>query len=262
MKHNQSGATLIVVLIFLVAITIIGTIAIRQSIVGLNIATNSQVSQLVMQNSDAAFFNIEHAENLAQSFSGSGMFGYINNESDKDKELVFCFRGDQSDFFDINKISLMQWESGKTQPTYNALGTDGYCDARTNVSGNWFTSGRKAVMTQVAVKFPTAIEQDPFYDRQRGTDPKEAQIEEAKRVKIFAVSLMPSLSSVDRNFINVCLQQRMSELSIPEDTTVPTIPAGTADKDNPLKTVTECLASLNVPFTTQVSEYTITQNFS
>ncbi len=262
MKRNQVGATLIVVLIFLVAITIIGTIAIRQSIVGLNIATNSQVSQLVMQNSDAAFFNVEHAENLVQSFSGSGMFGYINNENDKDKELVFCFRGDQGSFFDINKVSLMQWESGKTKPTADALGKDGYCDARTNVSGNWFTSGRKAVMTQVAVKFPTAIEQDPFYDRQRGTDPKEAQIEDAKRVKIFAVSLMPSLSSVDRNVINVCLQERMSDLSIPDDTAVPTIPSGTDDKDNPLKTVTECLASLNVPFTTQVSEYTITQNFS
>ena len=55
MKQNQIGATLIVVLIFLLAITVIGTIAIRQSMVGLNIATNSQVSQLVMQNSDGHF---------------------------------------------------------------------------------------------------------------------------------------------------------------------------------------------------------------
>ncbi|ENW83566.1 hypothetical protein F909_00577 [Acinetobacter sp. ANC 3929] len=261
MRHHQSGATLIVVLIFLVAITVIGTVAIRQSLVGLSIATNSQVSQLVMQNSDAVFFNVENRDNLIQSLSVSGMFGYISGPNDKNKELVFCFRGDQTKFFDISRASLMQWESAKTQPTNNMLGTDGYCSTSA-ASGNWFTSGRRAVMTQVAVKFSTNQNQDPFYDRQRGTDTKQGQIEEAKRVRIFAVSLMPTVTSVSTADLDNCLQKHMSELSIPSDTTVPTIPSTTPDKDNPLKTVTECLTSLNVPFTTQISEYTITQNFS
>ena len=55
----------------------------------------------------------------------------------------------------------------------------------------------------------------------------------------------------------------MSELSIPDGTATPAPPAGKAGtKDDATATVTQCLTSLNVPFTTQVSEYTITQNFS
>ena len=261
MRKGQTGAALIVVMIFLVALAVIGTLAIRQSMVALNIATNSQVQQLVIQNSDSAFFNIEDVNNLAKSLSAQGMFGYIGNANDKNKELVFCYRGDQTEFFDITKANIMQWESGKSTPTNNALGTDGYCDARQEATGNWFTSGRRAVMTQVSVKFSTEGTPNPFEGRAIGSDPKSGQIEEAKRVKVFAVSLMPTLTSVSRTDINACLQSRMNEVTVPEDTTKPTIAPGTPVKDNVLSTVTDCLTALNVPFTTQVSEYNITQDF-
>lgn len=55
-QQKQRGATLIVVLFLLLAIIVLGTLAIRQSLVGLSIATNSQAQQLLLQNSDAAFF--------------------------------------------------------------------------------------------------------------------------------------------------------------------------------------------------------------
>lgn len=262
MRKTQSGAALIVVLVFLVAITVIGTIAIRQSMVGLSIATNSQVQQLLTQNSDSAFFSTEDINNLAQALSGSGMFGYVSNANDKNKELVFCYRGDQPDFFDISRANIIEWESAKDKPTNNNFGVNGYCDATQGDGNNWFTSGRRAVMTQVSVKFSTAEELDPFYDRTRAIDSKTGQVEETKRVKIFSVSLMPALASVSGADINTCLQSHMNEVTIPSDTTKPTIPAGTADKDNPLTSVTQCLTSLNVPFTTQVSEYTIAQNFT
>ncbi|WP_445659920.1 pilus assembly PilX family protein [Acinetobacter sp. F16] len=261
MRRTQSGAALIVVLVFLVAIMVIGTIAIRQSMVGLSIATNSQVQQLLTQNSDSAFFSTEDINNLAQALSGSGMFGYVSNANDKNKELVFCYRGDQSDFFDIGRANIIEWEPAGTKPTNNNFGVNGYCDA-TQSSNNWFTSGRRAVMTQVSVKFSTAEELDPFYDRTRATDTKTGQVEETKRVKIFSVSLMPALTSVPRADINTCLQSHMNEVTVPSDTTKPTISSGTAVKDNPLTSVTDCLTSLNVPFTTQVSEYTIAQNFT
>lgn len=261
MRRTQSGAALIVVLIFLVAIMVIGTIAIRQSMVGLSIATNSQVQQLLIQNSDSAFFSTEDINNLAQALSGSGMFGYVSNANDKNKELVFCYRGDKPDFFDIGRANIIEWESAKNKPTNNNFGVDGYCDA-TQSSSNWFTSGRRAVMTQVSVKFSTAEELDPFYDRTRATDTKTGQVEEAKRVKIFSVSLMPALTSVPRADINICLQSHMNEVTVPDDTTKPTVSLGTSAVNNPLTSVTECLTSLNVPFTTQVSEYTIAQNFT
>ncbi|MFX4774241.1 pilus assembly protein PilX, partial [Acinetobacter baumannii] len=84
---------------------------------------------LILQNSDASFFQLENPTNLIQSLSATGLFGYISNANDKNKELVFCYRGDQSDFFNIGRASLMQWVDGNSTPTNNALGTDGYCDA-------------------------------------------------------------------------------------------------------------------------------------
>jgi Tfp pilus assembly protein PilX len=102
MNHysSQRGASLIVVMVMLLVITIIGTIAVRQSLVSLNIATNGQAQQLLMQNSDAAFYNVEKV-NLVQSLTASGMFGYINGAVNKDKEMVFCFRGAESDFLTL-----------------------------------------------------------------------------------------------------------------------------------------------------------------
>ena len=256
MKKYQAGATLIVVLIFLVAMTVIGTLAIRQSMVSLSVATNSQVQQLLTQNSDAALFKAENPGDLAYALSPAGLFGYINNAKDKNKELVFCFRGSEAQFFNISKASLIQWKEGSETLTANSLGTRGYCDAL-STSENWFTSGRRAVLTQVSVKFPTDSSLDnPFFDRVRGTDSQKGQIEEAKRVKVFAVSLTPSLSKASRSDINACLNGKMNQVTPPDDKDVSTVTV--AQKVD----LTACLTKLNVPFTTQVSEYTITQDFT
>ncbi len=61
---QQKGATLITVLVILVIITLLGTIAVKMGIVGLKIATNSQVSALLLENSDAALFNVENPNDV------------------------------------------------------------------------------------------------------------------------------------------------------------------------------------------------------
>ena len=58
MKNNQ-GHTLLMVMLVLLMVTIIGTLAIRQSLVSLNVATNGQAQQLLLQNSDSAHFKFE-----------------------------------------------------------------------------------------------------------------------------------------------------------------------------------------------------------
>lgn len=254
MIKNQNGSALIVVLILLLAIIVIGTLAVRQGLVSLNIATNSQAQQLLIQNSDSAFFNAEQEENIIQALSSSGMFGYISGANDKDKELVFCYRGAETSYFDINRASIIYWKAGDSKPTNNELGTDGYCTAQTSAI-NFFTSGRKSVMTQVSVKFSSISENDPFYGEQFGTDNQSVKFERSKPVKIFAVSLMPTLSGASMNDIDGCLKNHMSEVIIPETTPAPSILA------NDKKSVTECLADLNVPFTTHVTEYVIVQDF-
>ena len=256
-KHSspqqQQGAALIVVMILLLAVTIIGTMAVRQGLVSLGVATNSQGQQLLMQNSDAAFFNVKKESNLIQSLSASGMFGYIDGAANKDKELIFCFRGDQTNFFDITKASLMEWVAPATAPANNSLGTAGYCNATPGTT-NFFTSGRKAVMTQVAVKFSTQVNNDPFYGSIRGTDDENIKLQRSKPVKVFAVSVMPTLSSnATAAQINTCFNSRMNEVSKPDSVTSPAAGA--------TQSVTQCLSNLNVPFVSHVTEYVIAQDF-
>lgn len=252
MNMKQRGATLIVVLMLLIAIIIIGTLAVRQSLVSLNIATNSQAQQLFLQNSDASFFNAEKTENLVKSFATNGMFGYISGPTNVDKELVFCFKGSQSQFFDIDKASLIYWQAGGIKPNFDSFGIDGYCKTD-DTTGDFFTSGRKVIITQVAVKFSSKQDASPFYGLQKGTDDKTVKFEKAKPVKIFTVSIIPSLTSVAKSSIDACLKEHMHEVTIPEGTTGGTVTTK--------QSVTDCLETLNVPFTSQVSEYMIAQDF-
>lgn len=121
MKQVQQGATLIVVLILLVVITVLGTLAIRQSMVTLNIATNSQAMQLMLQNADSAFFNVEKQSNIVQALSGSGMFGYIDGATNKDKELVFCYRGaDQKKVF-LTFLMPVLWNGMHLRPNLKII---------------------------------------------------------------------------------------------------------------------------------------------
>ena len=96
MKNKQAGNTLIFVLIILLLITIIGTWAIRGAITSLNITTNAQAQALLVQNSDAVFFQLEsyadHAVKIAKLQLDNGMIGYVNKPENKGKELVYCLR--------------------------------------------------------------------------------------------------------------------------------------------------------------------------
>jgi Tfp pilus assembly protein PilX len=61
---KQQGSALIIVLVILVLVTLIGTLAIRSGILGLKLATNSQVNALLLENSDAALFNVENPNDV------------------------------------------------------------------------------------------------------------------------------------------------------------------------------------------------------
>lgn len=255
MKAYQQGATLIVVLILLLVITVIGTLAMRSSLTALNIATNSQAQQLLIQNSDAAIFNVENPKLLTRNLAYDGLFGFIKSDANKGKELVFCYKGSHTDFYDFSKASVMMWESG-TSPNNSSFGLDGYCQL--GGTENFFTSGRKAVMTQVAVKVQTdsasallGIE-DPFEYMQRGTDTESAKIDNSEKILVMATSIVPALSSASDSDINDCFSKHMNQVVIPSGVTP------TAGLD---KSVAQCFQNLGVPVNTQVTEYNLTQAF-
>lgn len=235
---KQKGATLIVVLIMLVALTVIGTLAIRQSMVSLSIATNGQAQQLLIQNSDAAIFNVESPNNLVRSLARDGMFGFIKGPTNKGKELVFCYKGNRSQFFTLSQASIIYENGGNV--VNSTLGTQGYCSVGAQ---NFFTSNRRAVMTQISVSFVEGVNAKPFQFYIRGTDPEKAKIEQTERVLVSALSIIPALSAASDDDINECLSTKLSH---------------TTQSSN---SITACLETLNVPFTVHVTEYTLGQAF-
>lgn len=261
MIKNQKGSTLIVVLILLLLITIIGSLAIRSSLVSLNIATNSQAQQLLIQSSDAAIYKVEDPNFFVRNLALDGLFGFIKSNENKGKELVFCYRGDQTQFFNLSKASVMEWVSGDA-PDNNNYGIDGYCKLKT--TDNYFTSGRQTVMTQVAVKVldHSAISTlneaiNPFEYMQQGTDTETAKIEAADRVLIIATSIIPTLANgVTEDQIDECFSGRMNQVAIPADV------AATLDANSPYRVdVARCMQNLGVPTNSQWSEYTLAQAF-
>ena len=252
MKTKQEGATLIVVLILLVIITVIGTLAIRSSLTALNIATNSQAQQLLVQNSDSAIFNVEDPDLIERNTAYDGLFGLVKSDANKGKELVFCYKGTATEFYDFSRASFMQWVSG-TAPNNSELGIDGYC--KMDSSNNFFTSGRKAVMTQVSIKVNTDASSNldrAFEHMQRGTDAESAKIDKSEKILVTATSIVPSMSTANDTDINNCFSTHMNQV---------VIPSGVTPATGMNKSVSQCLQDLGVPVNTQIAEYNLTQAF-
>lgn len=107
-------------------------------------------------------------------------------------------------------------------------------------------------MTQVAVKFSSDATNDPFYGAILGTDDENVKLERSRPVKVFAVSVMPTLTKADPDKINDCFSNHMNEVTVPSGVT----PATGLDQS-----VTQCLTNLNLPFVSYVTEYVIAQDF-
>ena len=257
-KNSQQGATLIVVLVILVLIILVSTLAIRQGILSLNIATNAQAQQLMNQSSDAALFHAEDVDQLTTRLAANGMFGYIRTSSNKGKELVFCYRGTNSNFFSLNNASILKWEDGKTSPTNNELGTAGYCSLN---NSNDYTSGRSAVMTQVAVQFieSSSSTENAFAGSVMGTDVETAKVISPETAIITAVSLMPTLSKASNTQINACLSTHMTSPSSAIPTGISAV-TDTVTNTSFGTSVSECLSTLGVPYSTYVTVYNLTQS--
>jgi len=238
-RNTQSGAVLIVVLVMLVLLTLVGTWAIRGSITSLKIATNAQVQALLKQTSDSVFFTLENKTDDELVFTnmriGDGMLNYTLRPENKGKELVFCIRGETTDNFVGSRIaSVIYWEGATIKNT--EMGKNGFCQV--NRLGD-FLSGRNAVLTQVSVR---AGSSDRDWEHlMEGDDKETSKSTGIQKVVITATSLIPKLSDSSSSAVNKCLSERTSF----EDEVVQN------------ETVTDCLANINVPYSTQEMEYTM-----
>ncbi|WP_286740365.1 MULTISPECIES: PilX N-terminal domain-containing pilus assembly protein [Acinetobacter] len=238
-RNTQSGAVLIVVLVMLVLLTLVGTWAIRGSINSLKISTNAQAEALLKQTSDSVFFTLENKTDDELVFTnmriGDGMLNYTLRPENKGKELVFCIRGETPDNFVGSRIaSVTYWEGTTIKNT--EMGKNGFCQV--NRIGD-FLSGRNAVMTQVSIR--AASSDRDWKHLMEGDDKETSKSTGIQKVVITATSIVPKLSESSDTQINKCLSDY------------------TSFKDQVVEndTVTDCLASVNVPYSTQEMEYTL-----
>lgn len=244
-QHEQTGSTLIVVLFILIIITIIGAMAAKSGLFGLKIATNSQAMQILNQNTDAAFIPVEDKTKIESYLLGTNLFGYPKMDANRNRELIFCYKGSEKDFFSLRRASLAYIDESSALQT-TALGVSGYCKYETS----FFSSGRSAALTQVSVRVgnSTVANVMPFSGMPEGTDSETAKVDEPQNLVVTVISVMPVLGNASEDEVNKCMQ-RASYID-PTDTAI-----STEDK----VTVSECLGQLGVPFTTQVSEYSLGQ---
>ena len=218
---QQKGATLITVLVILIVITLLGTIAVKMGIVGLKIATNSQVNALLLENSDSALFNIENPAEVERQLALDGMFAYFNSSANANDELVFCYRASENSFFKLSKASAITEDGSTTK-----IGVDGFCKA------NQFAMGRSAVLSQVYLT-KNATTSTPFAGVPKGTSLGQSNVPVTMHnIGATVISVLPSFAGATTTQIENCFKQRASAVGA-------------------------CFDGLGIPYNMQHSDYVV-----
>ena len=218
---QQKGATLITVLVILIVITLLGTIAVKMGIVGLKIATNSQVNALLLENSDSALFNIENPAEVERQLALDGMFAYFNSSANANDELVFCYRASENSFFKLSKASAITEDGSTTK-----IGVDGFCKA------NQFAMGRSAVLSQVYLT-KNATTSTPFGGVPKGTSLGQSNVPVTMHnIGATVISVLPSFAGATTTQIENCFKQRASAVGA-------------------------CFDGLGIPYNMQHSDYVV-----
>lgn len=178
-RHAQRGVALIVTLIMLVVITLMGVVAMRTGMLQVTMATNSQVSSLLFQNSDA------------------GINAVYNQIMATDPTVTAT-----------NPVNLAKASPG--QELVNCLTTTGLSSTATVTSPVRCTasstiSGRGAVLVQTAVKVPTDSSGNPQMVVSYGTDNSVLPGGSGVLIAAYSTSVMPNYGSATASQITNCL---------------------------------------------------------
>ena len=257
---QQKGATLIVVLFILVLITIVGVVAVRVAMTSLNIATNSQIGQLLFQTGDSPLNQMLNATDLRNIGDISGAVGAAikENETAPGKEFVFCYKPTSSRQLGVFiETTVLVPPAANADPDTKATldssrtNRKGFCNLKTD-----FGSKRQAVVTQVAVTIPVDSADDvPVCAYcERGTDKSLQSASSNKvsqqRIRFTATSFLPAYANTDLDTVqNDCIGSSTTVGYINDN-----LDSAVAGK----VTVADCLAKYGIPVNTQIQEVNLT----
>lgn len=192
-RSTERGATLIVVLLFLVLIMLAGAIAVRQSTTDLKIATSDQINTVLLQSADSANQKLEMMVNGSADSTGykdvtsaTGALGhFILFEDNKINEFIYCFNPRTQRYL-TNSATVRAPAGGYVDGLNN-----GVCDYTKAAD---YTSARQAVMTQMSITVtPPSPNAKPFESVVLG---KEIEDRTSKKFKfdIRPTSSLPAYS--------------------------------------------------------------------
>lgn len=229
----QQGSTLIMVLIVLLLITLIGTMAMRESLLNLRLSTNTQVNNVLLNSNDTALFELEDAQKVRGRLNSRSVYGYFDAQENADDELVFCFDVNEARFFSMSRVSIIGGKKGNNS---------GYC------SMNKFSTGRAGVISQVYVR---KLNLEDVAERSgstltsysKGVSVGQQTFANIKHVAVTTISVMPSFARAKESDVQACFRK---SAKIEKDQTV--------TKDN---NVEQCFKGLNIPYNMQYAEYSV-----
>lgn len=161
-RSTEQGATLVVVLLFLVLIMLAGAIAVRQSTTDLKVATSDQINTVLLQSADSANQKLETmvngssaSEQYQDVTSATGALGhFLLFEDNKVNEFIYCFNPRTQRYL-TNSATVRAPAGGYVDSINN-----GICDY---TKATDFTSARQAVMTQMSIALtPPSANAEPF----------------------------------------------------------------------------------------------------
>lgn len=215
MNNKQAGFSLIAVMLFLILITVIGVIAVRQSRMNLKVATADQVDTLLLNTSDSVLAHMEQAvakpgstEYKNITATGKGVLGYfmLHPTTKTDQQVVFCYTASRpATLFNLsNAIIRLPFPSGGTQ------GSGGVCDPSQAVS---YSTARGVSLTQVVARGLTGNSvagggEAPLETLETGTSLGATAVNTPNpRIGLYSVSVLPSLSNASSDSIKRCLEK-------------------------------------------------------
>ena len=150
-RQSEQGATLIVVLLFLVLIMLAGAIAVRQSNTDLKVATSDQINTILLQSSDSGIQKLENmingdpaSEPYKDVTSSAGVFGhFLLDDKNANNEFIYCFNPRTQKYLTAN--ATVRSPNGGY---WSGLEKAGICNYN---SADGYTSNRQTIVTQMSV---------------------------------------------------------------------------------------------------------------
>lgn len=218
---RQRGATLLIILIMVLLMAVLGSLALRSSIGGLKIATQSQIQALLLANSDAALFDIENPKLVARQLAQDGMFSYFEAAEHSQDQLVFCYRANTTVLFSLHQASVIS--SGKVN---SRLGIKGFCRAKD------YATARPVLLSQIYLQKNTQLAA-PLSQLVQGSSLGQSALPNISQpISVTVISILPSFSKITAAQIEDCFKQSAALVSA-------------------------CFAEYNVPYNTQHADYIV-----